>query len=288
MKKIILLVLIINIFTSSIFAQDGVPFVVFQKNGKEISFEKMMKNLYSQDIVLFGELHNNTLCHWLELQVAKALFQQHLDLAIGMEMLEADNQLIVNEYIQKTIEARHFNKEMKLWDNYATDYAPLVDWARAKDLNVVATNIPQRYANLIYRNGPDALNALSPDALKYIAPLPLKIDLSLPGYKNMIVDMGGHGGTQSAENLAKAQAFKDATMAHFILQYREHPFFHINGAYHSMNYEGIYWYLKKADPELKIGTIHTVEQDNIHALEDEHLNSADFIIVIPKDMTKSY
>lgn len=269
-------------------AQEGVPYVIFQKNGKAISFEKMMKQLYSSDVVLFGELHNNTLCHWLELQVAKSLFQQHLDLAIGLEMLETDNQIIVNEYINKTLEARHFNQEMKLWDNYATDYAPIVDWARDKQLPVVATNIPQRYANLVYRNGLDALQKLDPAAQQFIAPLPIELDLNLPGYKNMISSMGGHGNMQGADNLAKAQAIKDATMAHFVLKYREHPFFHINGSYHSMNYEGIYWYLKKADPDLRIATIHTVEQDEIQQLDEEHLNTADFIIVIAKDMIKSY
>ncbi|MEZ4981018.1 MAG: ChaN family lipoprotein [Saprospiraceae bacterium] len=40
----------------------------------------------------------------------------------------------------------------RLWSNYKTDYAPLVDFAKENDLQFVATNIPRRYASLVYMN----------------------------------------------------------------------------------------------------------------------------------------
>jgi uncharacterized iron-regulated protein len=152
----------------------------------------------------------------------------------------------------------------------------------------VASNIPRRYANLVYREGIQALDSLSDTAKQWIAPLPIEVDLSLPGYTEMIEMMGGHGAGKDAENLAKAQAVKDATMAHFIRTHLNGTLLHINGAYHSQNYEGIVWYLKKAHPHLKIATIHTVEQEDVDKLEDEHMNTADFIICIPADMTKTH
>jgi uncharacterized iron-regulated protein len=88
--------------------------------------------------------------------------------------------------------------------------------------------------------------------------------------------------------MAKSQAVKDATMAYFILKNKKGPFLHFNGSYHSQNYEGISWYLKKGDPNLKIATIHSVEQDSIDKLEEANKNTADFIICIPTDMTKTY
>jgi hypothetical protein len=45
--------------------------------------------------------------------------------------------------------------------------------------------------------------------------MPFQYDADLPGYKNMMTMMAGHGGV----NMPKAQAIKDATMAYFILQY---------------------------------------------------------------------
>ncbi len=102
----------------------------------------------------------------------------------------------------------------------------------------------------------------------------------------MLTMMPGHGG----ENLPKAQAIKDATMAHFILQnYKPKSLFiHYNGAYHSENYEGIVWYLKNSRPDLKISTITTVSQKDIHELPKENKHKADFIICVDEDMTTTY
>jgi hypothetical protein len=119
-----------------------------------------------------------------------------------------------------------------------------------------------------------------------MAPLPIAYDSTLPGYKNMLAMMGGHGGS----NLPKAQAIKDATMAHFILQY-SHPgslFIHYNGAYHSDFHEGIVWYLQQKRPELRVATISTVSQKDISKLDKEHLGRADYIICVDENMTTTY
>jgi hypothetical protein len=98
--------------------------------------------------------------------------------------------------------------------------------------------------------------------------------------------MGDHG----TPELVKAQAIKDATMAHFILMnYKEGTLFlHYNGAYHSDQYEGILWYLKKENDRLNYGTISTVSQDNVNKLLKENHNKADFIICVDNHMTKTY
>jgi hypothetical protein len=65
-------------------------------------------------------------------------------------------------------------------------------------------------------------------------------------------------------------------------------FIHYNGSYHSDNFEGIYWYLKKAAPSLKIITIATVEQSDLKKIVSENYNKADYILVIDEDVTKTY
>ncbi len=82
---------------------------------------------------------------------------------------------------------------------------------------------------------------------KFIAPLPIDYNPELPGYKGMLEMTGGMGSPHANDNLPKAQAVKDATMAYFILKYLQQGtiIIHYNGTYHSNNFEGIYWYLKK-------------------------------------------
>lgn len=98
--------------------------------------------------------------------------------------------------------------------------------------------------------------------------------------------MAGHG----SANMPKAQAIKDATMAYFILNYFKQGslFIHFNGAYHSDNYDGIVWYLKNKQPNLKLATISTVSQKDIGKLLDEHKGKADYIICVDEDMTNTY
>lgn len=201
-------------------------------------------------------------------------------------MLESDNQKQVNQYLKAEINQKKLDSTARLWTNYKTDYKPLVDFAKELKLAFIATNIPRRFASLVFKNGFKALDKLSDEEKTWIAPLPILYDAKLPGYVKMVQEMGGHGG----ENLPKAQAVKDATMAYFINKNRVENslFIHYNGSYHSDNFEGIYWYLKQQNPNLKISTIATVSQKDISKLEAENYNKATFIIVIDEDVTKTY
>lgn len=272
---------------------DKPAYIIYDAEGKEVKYKNLVEDALKADIVFFGEQHNNPISHWLELEVAKDLYAEKKgSLILGAEMFEADNQLILDEYLSGQIAQKNFEKEAKLWDNYQTDYKPLVEFAKTNNLIFVATNIPRRYASVVNKKGFEGLDSLFAEAKKYIAPLPVKYDPELKGYKSMLEMMEGQGGAggHATENLPKAQAIKDATMANSILKNWKPgtTFLHYNGAYHTDNYEGIIWYLKQEKPELKILTISTIEQDTIDSMKAESLKLADYIICVPTEMTKTY
>ncbi len=258
---------------------------IFDQNGKKTTYKKMVKCLSKQDIVLFGEIHDNPITHWLQLEVTQDLKDQR-DLILGAEMIETDNQDELNEYLAGRIDYAQLDSMARLWGNYKTDYAPLVDFAKTHQLAFVGTNIPRRYAAQVYQGGFEALDTLSDAEKAWIAPLPIPFDPNLPKYQEILTMMGDHG----TPELVKAQASKDATMAHFILKNykKDHLFIHYNGSYHSDHYEGIVWYLKKQRPDLKYKTIATVWQDDVKRLDKEHRGTADFIICVDKQMTRTY
>lgn len=272
------------LFSLSIYSQKP-AYVIYNAKGKKVGYKKMLKNLSKKNIVLFGELHNNVIAHWLELEVTKDL-NKNKKIILGAEMLEADNQTQVNNYLNGLIDAKTLDTVARLWPNYKTDYAPLVNYAKENKLPFIATNIPRRYASLVYKKGFTGLDSLSSLEKSWIAPLPIIFDSELPTYKNILKMMGDHG----TPELVMAQAIKDATMAHFILKnYKLNTtFIHYNGAYHSNNYEGILWYLKNKNSNLKYATISTVNQENLSKLKEEYLNIADYIICVDADMTTTY
>ncbi len=285
MKTILSLFFAIAI-SFSLNAQKKPAYTLFNTKGKKVSYKKMLKKLAKADVVLFGELHNNPIAHWLELEVAKDLSKQR-DLVIGFEMIEADNQKELDLYMNDSINQKAFDTVARLWNNYKTDYKPLVDFAKKNKINVVADNIPRRYASKVFHGGFKALDTLSVKEKTWIAPLPILYDANLPSYIKMKAMMGGHGG----DNLPKAQAIKDATMAYFLLKNKKpnQLYIHYNGSYHSDDYQGIYWYLKKKNPNLNIVTITTKEEDgNVKKFNKKHKNKADFIIQVVESMTKTY
>jgi len=283
MKKIIFL--FTSIFFGCGFAQDKMPYKIYDRVGQEMSYSKMLSMTNKSDVVLFGEMHDNSIIHWLQLELTKDLAQKK-NLVLGAEMFEADNQDELNNYLSGKINQKQLDSTARLWKNYKTDYKPLVEFAKEKKFNFIATNIPRKFASLVYKNGFQVLDTLSTEQKSWIAPLPIAYDAKLPGYIAML-DMGeGH----SNENLPKAQAVKDATMAYFISKNLkpETTFIHYNGTYHSENFEGINWYLKKYAPKVKIVTIAAVEQEDILRFEKENQNKADIIIVVDKDITKTH
>jgi len=284
MRNVYLSVICILI-TVTVVAQQKPAYILYNAKGKKIGYEKMIKQLSEKDIVLFGEFHNNPIAHWLQLEVTTSL-KQTRDLVMGAEMFEQDNQEALDLYLQGKIKAKGLDSMARLWKNYPTDYAPLVNFAKTNQIAFAASNVPRRYASMVAKGGFEALDTISAKAKTWLAPLPIVYDAELPGYKKMIEMMGGHGGA----NLPKAQAIKDATMAHFILQYYKTGslFIHFNGSYHSDNHEGILWYLKNKRPELKYATITTVSQKDIKTLLEENKGRADFIICVDENMTTTY
>ncbi|MEO8795057.1 MAG: ChaN family lipoprotein [Daejeonella sp.] len=281
-KLLVLLSLLLTAYSS--FSQ-LTPYVIYNSAGAEVTYEQMIKDLAKNDIVLFGELHNNPISHWLQYEVTSDLSASK-KLILGAEMFEADNQKPLNDYLQGTITAKALDTLSRLWPNYKTDYAPLVNFAKDNHLNFTATNVPRRFASLVFKNGFTALDSLSETEKAWVAPLPIPYDSELPTYKNILTMMGEHG----SPKLVMAQAIKDATMAHFILKnyQKDHLFIHYNGAYHSDFHEGILWYLKKWGSNYRYVTITTVSQENVHQLEKENLNKADFIICVDSNMTTTY
>ena len=264
------------------FSQES--FAFFTQNGKRTSYRKLLRKSKKADIVLFGEYHNNPIAHWLEVKLTKDLLGKR-SLILGAEMFERDNQDALNGYLEGTIDQKGLDTLAHLWKNYKTDYKPWVDLAKREKLPIVATNIPRKYANIVYKKGLQALDTLPSAERKWIVSLPFPYDGNLSQYEKM-KKMARH----NSENLPMAQAIKDATMAESIeTHYKKGSLFlHLNGSYHSDFFQGIYWYLRKRNPNLKILTISTLSQSSLKKLSLEAYGQADFILVVDEDMTGSY
>jgi uncharacterized iron-regulated protein len=283
MKIIYLTFSFLLIFTGVV-SQDKPAYILYTSKGKKTSFKRVVEQAKKADCILFGEYHDNPITHWLQLELTNVIASTNL--VLGFEMFESDQQRILDLYLAGKLDEKQFKDSCRLWPNYDTDYKPLLDLAKSKNLACVATNVKRKYASLLFKKGRAALDTLTEIEKNQFAPLDFVIDSTLSQYRS-VREMGGH---EMGGNMMEAQAFKDATMAMHIVKYLNlnFQFIHFNGAFHSDYHQGILWYLKKEKPNAKTLTITTVTQVEMDKLDKENLQKADFIICVSESMTRTH
>ena len=197
---------------------------VFTGTGTPSSVEALVAAGLASDVVFLGEQHDDSVAHVVQADVLRRLHEARLGtsprgpVVLSMEMFETDVQLVLDEYLAGFIPERQFLAASRPWDNYARDYRPMVEYAKAHALPVVAANAPRRYVNRVSRLGVAALDSLWRDATAHLAPLPFPGPTE-PYRARWNALMGGGGARMSAEaneRMLMVQALWDATMAHRI------------------------------------------------------------------------
>jgi uncharacterized iron-regulated protein len=293
MKQLSLILLVMSLFQIQVlFSQDKPAYVIYTANGKKTTFEKLVNASENKELILFGEFHDNPISHWLQLELTKKMYAEvGSNLQLGFEMFEQDQQALLSQYISGNLTAKQFKDTMRLWPNYETDYAPIIEFAKTNKLFCVASNVQRKYASLLFKKGRKALDTLSLTIKAQMAPVDFKVDTTLSQYREVFT-MGGHMGVNMGMNMVESQAFKDATMAQFILansgRKEGSVQVHFNGAFHSDFHQGILWYVQQKQPDIRVLTISTVTQEDVRKLDKEHLGRADFIICVPESMTRTH
>jgi uncharacterized iron-regulated protein len=235
---------------------------IYDSAGRASSLEEIVGAMAGADVVFVGETHNDPAAHWAELRLLAGAHARHgraadaanrRPLVLSLEMFERDAQVALDEYLAGLVTERHFLAAARPWKNYETDYRPLVEFARAHRLPVVAANAPERYVNRVGRLGPDSLAALGTEAKRWLAPLPYA-RASAPYAEKFRRVMGAHAAAAPHGNpfSLDAQALRDATMAHSIaeqLRARERALvLHVNGNFHSEGGLGVPEHLRAYRP----------------------------------------
>ncbi len=130
-----------------------------------------------------GEYHDRFAHHNVQLQVIKSLHQKDPKLAIGMEMFQRPFQKTLDDYLGGAIDEREFLKQSEYFKRWVFDYnlyKPILDYARAEKIPVVALNLTREIVEKVSKSGMDAL---SDDEKKA---LPLQMDFSDDDYRGRL------------------------------------------------------------------------------------------------------
>lgn len=291
---------------------EGSDFRVYDHRGRSRSFADVLEAMDKADALLVGETHDDVVGHGVETQIFIRAAQrmgavgdgegEERPVVLSLEMFERDVQYVLDEYLADLITEDQFKKSSRPWDRYDTDYRPMVEFARAHGLPVVAANAPRRYVNRVSRLGPSALDVLTQEAKAFLPPLPY------PGpsaeYQaqwdalmgEMMAQMRPQGDSAPPEanpaaprshgigNALHAQALWDAAMGHAVTTALDaHPdalVVHFAGSFHVERGTGIPERVRDYRLRSRIVTVVLQPAEDIDAWDDdEHRGLGDFVIL---------
>jgi uncharacterized iron-regulated protein len=243
----------------------------FDSKGRAAELEEIVEALGGADVLFVGETHDDAVAHALEAELLRRADERYSRaagggraVALSLEMFERDVQTVVDEYLGGLISERHFLLSSRPWNNYETDYRPLVEYARAHHLPVIAANAPARYVSRVSTQGPDSLASLSKEARGWLPPLPFPEASAAYASKFNRLMSGGFAAASAAPqpnasaqtaqqptqanphggaHLLEAQTLRDASMAYAISEFlksgRDPLVVQVNGAFHSEGRMGV-------------------------------------------------
>lgn len=292
MFKIILFLISFILFGMTIFAQEN--YKVYDAEGNASNLNKILEALKNTDVVFLGEQHNDAVAHALQLQIFKEAVEKYGNerkIILSLEMFERDVQIVLDEYLKNLISEQHFLRSSRPWDNYKTDYRPLVELAKEKNLQVIAANAPRRYVNMVSRMGRESLGKLSPEALKWLAPLPF--EKASQAYADKFNALMGGSQHEGAAKILESQSLWDATMAYSIagsLKQNKNPLIiNLNGSFHTENRLGTVEHLLKYNRKVRVLVVTMRYEDDFKIFDKtKHGKLGDFVILTDAKVPRSF
>jgi uncharacterized iron-regulated protein len=239
-------------------------------HGRAVPAGLLLDRLGAADTVFVGEIHDSAPGHRFELELLQALAQRGRPVVLALEMFERDVQPALDAYLSGETDEATMLRQARPWSNYAADYRPLVEFARARGWPVVASNAPRQIAAEVSRSGLAALASLPPGRRDWTA---RSVDCPAGRYRaKFFEELGqgeGHGGRalsdQRLRRLFESQCLKDETMAETVVA-RLSPgalVVHLNGAFHTDQRLGLAAAVVRRRPSARLMVISVKPQDEI-------------------------
>ncbi|EGU38106.1 uncharacterized iron-regulated protein [Vibrio ichthyoenteri ATCC 700023] len=235
--------------------------------GKPIALNALPDELLNADVLLVGEWHTHSAIHRFQTDLLKQLIsQQPRTVTVSMEQFSRDAQQTLNQYLAGEIGEQVLIQQAGAWPNYPSDYRPLVELAKQKQLAVIASNAPKSIVRCIGQQGLSYLDKLDSKQRTWLAE---QIDTRDSPYKEKFIASTHHGNahhgkTQQTQRQFSAQMAWDETMADSIVSYlTQHPqsqIMHIAGKFHVEQGQGAKASILRRDANLDVVVVSPVTE----------------------------
>jgi uncharacterized iron-regulated protein len=261
-----------------------------------IDFESMLHDVSTVDVLFLGEQHDDPATHRLEAAALYGLARRRSNVVLALEMFERDVQSSLDNYLAGRTTEAEFLASSRPWPRYATDYRPLVEFARVYKWPVIASDVPRRLASLVSARGLETtLDSLSTTDRAYAARdlrCPhddyfrrfVKTMGDMPSHTGSAIDASAADRAATIERIYLAQCIKDETMSESVaIAFTVAPpralVVHINGAFHSDYGLGTAERVKRRLPRKRVAVVSFVPVRNLDTADGKSQRTlADFIV----------
>lgn len=242
--------------------------------------EGLAAEIARHDVAFLGEQHDDKVTHWTQRAILEAVGRRRGDVILSLEMFERDVQPHLDAYLAGTMTEEAFLKVARPWPNYAADYRPLVEYAKARGWRVIAANVPRKMASGVAMRGLNTVTGLTDSTRAWAA-----ADFTCPkdDYFERFSEVipqhpQGNGPAPTQAELDAitlsfyhAQCVKDETMAESIVRARAAAggtplVIHVNGAFHSDYGDGTAERVRRRIPNARTLVVSAIPAKDLDAV----------------------
>jgi uncharacterized iron-regulated protein len=176
----------------------------------------VIKGVEGRRIIYVGEVHDVFAHHAVQLDVITGIYKKNHQIAIGMEMFQRPFQKSLDSFISGETGEAEFLKQTEYFNRWGFDYPlykPILDFAKAEKIPVIALNLQKEITGKVSHGG---IDSLSEEEKKEIPP---DLDFSDMEYRERlkeIFSMHNNAGEKNFEFFYQAQILWDETMSHSV------------------------------------------------------------------------
>jgi len=180
------------------------------------SFESLTNQLAQANVVYLAETHDRVQDHQAQLQIMRSLASRRT-LVIGMEMFQRPFQWALDQYLAGQIseaELLRLTEYQRRWGYDWELYAPILRFARAEQIPVLALNTPSEVTRKVSRTGLDQLSFAERQWIPSISTILAEPDAYRQRIRQIYEEMHqGKGTSAGFEQFFLAQVLWDETIA---------------------------------------------------------------------------
>jgi uncharacterized iron-regulated protein len=187
------------------------------RDGKTISFERMISDLKKADLVFVGETHDDELHHGIQLQIIRALAKSGIPLAAGFEMFTAESQNDLNKWEAGTLPLDRFLRiYYRNWGYPWPLYRDIFLYVKDNKIPAIGLNLPPEIPQKVASSG---FSSLTKEEREKLPPeTGCVVDEQYMKFIRRAYAMHGHEGKRFVY-FCEAQLLWDETMARNLVKF---------------------------------------------------------------------